>query len=102
MSQKCVKEIEETKNTKTIEDNIIKNTRNLFSLKTENEAIKDRIIRDIKNLQNKKKDYYKPVIYSYNYIDYESNGNRNKTKSVKEQLDEIKLYLKYVTNNLIN
>ena len=50
MSQKCVKEIEETKNTKTIEGNIIKNTRNLFSLKTENEAIKDRIIRDIKNL----------------------------------------------------
>ena len=49
MSQKCVKEIEETKNTKTIGGNIIKNTRNLFSLKTENEAIKDRIIRDIKN-----------------------------------------------------
>ena len=55
MSQKCVKEIEETKNTKTIGGNIIKNTRNLFSLKTENEAIKDRIIRDIRTFRTRKK-----------------------------------------------
>ena len=31
-------------------DKIIKNVRNRFRLKTENKAIKDRIIRDIKNL----------------------------------------------------
>ena len=35
---------------KQSEDKIIKNVRNLFRLKKENEAIKNRIIRDIKNL----------------------------------------------------
>ena len=46
----------------------------------------------------KKKDYYKPVkvgiFYNYNYITYESNGDRNVTLSVKEYRDEIKPYLK--------
>ena len=45
------------------------------------------IIRDIKNLLSKE-DYYKPIrvgnFYSSNYIEYESNGDRNKTLSVKE------------------
>ena len=39
----------------TTEDNIIKNERNLFGLKKENEAIKDRIIRDIRTLFESKK-----------------------------------------------
>ena len=33
-----------------MEDKIINNIRNPFKLKKENEAIKDRIIRDIRNL----------------------------------------------------
>ena len=36
--------------------------RNLFRLKKENKAIKDRIIRDITNLlEHEEEDYYKPV-----------------------------------------
>ena len=51
--------------------------------KKENEAIKDRIIRDIRNLfqHEEKKNYYKPVrvaiFWSSNYIEYENNGDRN-------------------------
>ena len=36
----------------------IKNMRNLFRLKKENEAIKDRIIRDIKKLFEQEEDYH--------------------------------------------
>ena len=45
-------------------------------------AIKDRIIKDIRKLAVQKEDYCKPVrvgnFYSNNYIEYESNGDRNK------------------------
>ena len=47
---------------KQSEENIIKSIRNLFKLKKENEAIKDRIIRDIRaHFEQEEKDYYKPV-----------------------------------------
>ena len=40
----------------------IKDIINVFRLKEENKAIKDRMIRDIRNLFGKKKEnYYKPV-----------------------------------------
>ena len=39
---------------------------------------------------------------SNNYIEYESNGDRNKTLSVEEYLDEIRPYLKDIINNLKN
>ena len=47
-------------------------------------AIKGRLITDIKNLfEQEEKDYYKPVregnFYSNNYIEYKTNGDRNKT-----------------------
>ena len=62
------------------------------------------IIVDIKNLFEQEEDYYKPVkignSYNSNYIEYGSNGDRNKTLSIKEQLDEIKRNLKYIINNL--
>ena len=38
------------KTKKQLENNIMKDARNHFDLKKENEAIKDRIIRDIRNL----------------------------------------------------
>ena len=44
-----VEQNKKTKNQKQSKDSIIKDERNLFRLKEENEAIKDRIIRDIKN-----------------------------------------------------
>ena len=62
-------------------------------------AVKDRIIRDIKNLfEQKEQDYYKPVrvgiFYSNNYIEFESNDDTNKTLSIREYRNEIKPYLK--------
>ena len=42
------KKISKSKIQKQNEDNIIKNIRNLFKIKKENEVIEERIIRDIK------------------------------------------------------
>ena len=73
---------------KQSEDNIIKSIRNLFKLKRDNEAIKDRIIQDIKILFEQEDDYYKPIrtdnFWNNNYIAYESNGSENKNLSVKD------------------
>ena len=79
--------------------------RNLLKLKKENEATMDRIIRDIRNLfEHAEKDYYTPVreskFLSNNYIEYESNVDRNKTISVEKYLDKIKPYLKGIINAL--
>ena len=49
---------------KEIDGNTIKDVINLFRLKKENETIKEKIIRDIRNLfelENEEEDYYKPV-----------------------------------------
>ena len=53
----------------------------------ENEESKGRVIRDIRKLfQKEKEDYWKLVgvenFWSRNYIEYESNRNRNKTLSI--------------------
>ena len=69
--------------------------RHFFRLNKENEAIKDRVIRDIRKLfEKEKEDYYKLVrvenFWSKNYIEYESNGDKNKTLSIEEYLDKIK------------
>ena len=74
--------------------------RNLSKL-NKNEAIKDRISGDIKNVFEEK-DYYIPVRTNYfnnnNYIEYEINGDRNKIASFKEHRNKIKPYLKYHKN----
>ena len=48
--------------------------------------------------------YYKPIregnFWSRNYIEYESNRNRNKTLSIEEYLIEIRPYLKDIINDL--
>ena len=75
------------------EENMIKDTRSLFIIKKdirkrrqqkETKAIKDRILRYIKNFfehEKEEENYYKPVIvsnfWSNNYIEYKSNGDRN-------------------------
>ena len=65
-------------------------TRNLFRQKKKTKAIKDRILRDVKNIfeHEEEENYYKPVrvsnSWNNNYIVYESNSARNKTLSVKE------------------
>ena len=90
---------------KEIDNTTIKKIRNLFRLKKGNEAIKDRIIRDIWNIfEREEEDYFKPVnqvtFWSNNYIEYESNGDRNKTLSAEEYLNKIRPYLKDIINDL--
>ena len=90
------------------EENIIKGKRNLFRLEKETEAIKYKILRNIKNLfeHEEEENYFKPVRVSSflgsNYSKYESKSDRNKTLSVEEYLNEIRPYLKDITNNLQN
>ena len=74
-------------------------------MKKENEAIKGRIIIYIRDLfEHEEEDYYKSVrvgkIWSNNYIEYESNCDRNKILSVKEYFNKIRPYLKDVINYL--
>ena len=107
------------------EENIIKDIRNLFRLKKEQnytaikdignlfglwkeiKAIKDKIVRYIKNLfQNEKEEenYHKPVrvnnFWSNNYVENESIGNRNEILLVEEYLNKIRPYLKDIRDNL--
>ena len=67
-----------------MEDNIVKNVINHFKLK----AIKERIITYLGNLFELEEGYCKLVkvgnFYSKNYIQYKSNGDRNKTLSVED------------------
>ena len=94
------------KSSRLEKDNINKNVKNLFRLKKENKAIKNRIVRDIRNLVEHEEDYYKPLgvgnFLSYNYIEYESNSDRNKALSFEEYLNKIRSYLKDIINNLKN
>ena len=80
---------------KQSEENIIRSIRNLFKLKKE--AIKDKIIRDIRTL-------FKLIrvrnFWNNNYIECESSGDINKNLSVKEYLDKIKPYLRYIIIDL--
>ena len=58
---------------KQCEENIIKNIRDHFKLEKENEAIKDRTIRDTRTLFEQEDDYYKLItvgnFWNNNYID---------------------------------
>ena len=62
----------------------IKVKRNQEKNKTKSE---DKIIRYISNLSKQEENYYKPVrvfnFHSNNYIENETNGDRNKTLSTK-------------------
>ena len=63
-----------------------------FQTKTKNK-LKDRILRDMKNLfELEEQNYYKPIrvnnFWSNKFIEYESNGYRNKTLSFEEYLNK--------------
>ena len=81
-----------------MDDNTIKGIMNFSKLGKENEAIKDRINSDAKKKkkEQEKKDYYKVVradnFWSNNYIEYESNGDTNKTILIEEYLNKIRSY----------
>ena len=88
-----------------IDDTRIKDIRNLFRLRKEKEVIKDRVIRDIRNpFKHEEGVCYKPVrvgnLWSNNYIEYESNGDRNKTLSTEEYLNKIRPYFKDIIIDL--
>ena len=89
------------KNKKQSEGNITKDVNNLFRLKKEMKQ-RQKTIRDIKNLLKQEKDYYKLVRVGNNfintYIEYQINGDINKTPLIKEYLDKIKPYLKNIIN----
>ena len=62
---------------------------------------------DIKNLfknEKEEENYYKPVRVTNfrinSYIEYEINSDRNKTLSVGEYFNKIRLYLKNIINSL--
>ena len=89
------------------EEKIIKDKRNLFRLKKEVNRVNNIVLRNIKNLSETEKEeenYYKPVILnnfqSNNYIEYKSNGDKNKILSVEEYLNKIWPYLKDIKNDL--
>ena len=67
------------KTRKKIDDTTIKGITNLFRLKKENDVIKGRIIRDIRNLFEHIQYYYEPQragnFWSNNYIEYENNSD---------------------------
>ena len=54
--------------------------------------LRDKLISDIKNLfELENEDYYKPIgvsnFCSSNYIEYDSNGDRDKNLLIKENLN---------------
>ena len=83
-----------------------KDIRSLFRLKKKTKKIKDRILRDIKNPfeHEEEENYHKSVrvsnFWSNSYIEYEIDGDRNKTLSVEEYLNKVNPYLKDIINNL--
>ena len=70
--------------------------------------IKNRIIRDIRTLfeQQEQKDYHKPKKVSNflnnNYIEYESNGDKNRNFLLDKHLNKIKLQLRDIIIDLQN
>ena len=54
--------------------------------------------------EKRKEDYYKPAkvgnFWNRNYVEYESNGHRNKTQSIEEYRNKIRPYLKDIVNDL--
>ena len=83
-----------------------KKERNQRKKKGHNERlIKDRLIRDIGTLfEQQEEDYYKPErvnnFWNNNYIEYESNGDKNRNLSLDKYLNKIKPYLRNVIIDL--
>ena len=67
--------------------------------------IKDKIIRDIRtHFEQEEEDYYKPErvssFWNNNYIEYESNGDKNNNLLLDEYLNKIKPYLRDIVKVL--
>ena len=73
--------------------------------KIKDNAIKDKVLRDIRALfELDEDDYYKPIrnvnVFSSNYTEYESSRNKDKSLSVKEYLNIIRPYSSDMINDL--
>ena len=59
---------------------------------------------NIKAVDSDNEDYYEPIriskAFSSNYVEYKTNGDKDKTLSVKKHLNKIRLYLSNMINNL--
>ena len=103
---KDIKNLFRPEKNEEMKDKILRDVRDVFRLEKRNKAIKDIILRNIRNLfeNEEEENYYKPIavsiFWSNNYIEYESNGDRNKTLSAEEYLNKIRPYLKDIINNL--
>ena len=65
---------------------------------------RDKVLRDkVLILYESEEDYYEPVrtsnVFNNNYIEYDSNEDKDKILSVKEYLDMIKQYLSDIIND---
>ena len=74
---------------KNILHNIIKDVTNIFRSKKLRKETNDTAIKYIRNLlEHEEKNYFKPVkvnnFWNNNYVEYESNSDKNKTLSVKK------------------
>ena len=74
-----------------IDNSSTKDIRNFSRLKKEKETTTNKITKGVKLLFEEEDNYYKPIkvgkFWSKNYIEYETNGDRNKNLSVKEYLN---------------
>ena len=72
-----------------------KQIREITEKKEHNERlVKDRLIRDFRTLFEQDEGYYKPErvnFWSNNYIECESNGDKNRNLSIDEYLDKTNL-----------
>ena len=82
-------------------DTPIKDKRNLFRLKKGVKGIKGKVVTNINNIfeyEKEEQNYYKTVrvnsFWSNIYIEYKSNGGKNKILSVSEYLYKIRPYLR--------
>ena len=74
-------------------------------MKKEYQAIKYKTTKNIRSLfENEKEDYYQPKrvdnFSKRNYIEYESDIDRNEKLSTEEYLNKIRPYLKDIKNDL--
>ena len=87
---------------KGIGNRVFRDIQNLYRL-AKKKDINDKVLIDIRTSYEFKEDYYKPITtgnaISSNYIEYERNGDKDKTLSIKDYLDEIKPYLNHMKND---
>ena len=73
---------------------------------TNKRLVKCSIIRDIRTLFEWEEDYYQPKrvsnFWDNNYIEYESNGDKNINLSLDEYLNKIEPYLRNIIIDLQN